>query len=186
MKIGDVVFIMHHDNDISKAISSAMNSRWSHSTRIYEVASRGAYVIETTDFEVAFGEMKRYLEDPNCELEVWTCDAITEDEAFSHMEYTRRDLVGLIYPYWQFISLGIRRILVRFGIKIPNFIRSLYTCNEVVLYSLSRSPKTSFYNIDPQSIDTEDMYQQIKADPAFKLSFYKTPGKVSKYPLEAN
>jgi hypothetical protein len=183
IQTGDVLFIMHHDNRLSRLIASAMGSRWSHSARVYEPGTRNAYVIETSDLETTFGDVRKYLEDREVEMEVWRPEvpAQLQERSMDRGRY----LIGGVYPVWQFISLGIRRLLRRIKVMIGNFLPIGYVCDQVVLYTLTDMPGTSFHGVDPQSMDTEDMYQQLVKDSAFKLVYSKSRGvAVYTYPLK--
>lgn len=163
---GDVFFLMHHDNLISKVLAWFMRSRWSHSGMIIEVA-KSTYVCETSDYEVTVGRLDRYLTDPNVTMEVWTPIEMTDEDR--EMVVNRcLENVETLYGYLQLISFGIRALLARVGIKIKNFIKQGYVCNENVLSGYVLSKATPFYGIDPKSIETQEMYVAVVGSGKFK------------------
>lgn len=169
---GDVGFLMHHDNWISKAFAWFMESKWSHSFLIHEVTDRLIYTSETSDFEVVIHCFDKYLEDPNCSIEVWRLEGLSEEKRVEIADLALKENLGQTYGYLQLFSLGLRRLLMRIGIKIPNFIRSGLVCCHHVLYGYTLAKIAGFEALDPEAIDTEEMYQKIKKK-GFKKVFEK-------------
>lgn len=161
-KPGDVAFLMHHDNWISKALSWFMKSKWSHSFLVIEQTEQFAYILETSDFEVCIADLDRYIADPQVTMEVYRFSDLSDDDAKEMVRYTTNLNLGTIYGYLQLLSFGIRSLLGRLGIQIKNFIRQGLVCDESVLVGLAyKVPE--FKGIDPKSIQTEELYQRVLA-----------------------
>jgi hypothetical protein len=163
----DVFFIMHKDNLISKAIAGAMGFWASHSGIVKEVTRQGIYTVETTDFEVVIGDFNDYINGEQVEYEVWRLPIKpTEFARIREMSEAQR---GKIYGYLQLFSFGVRRLLMKFGIKIPNFFRQGLVCCHVVTYGFKNSSLKEFADLDPESIDTKEMYDMIRTIAGAKL-----------------
>lgn len=152
-KPGDIGFV-HNGVLISKIISGAMGSKWSHSFVVIGEVHGVVMVVETSDYEVTIGPLYRYLD--GRPLSIYRLENIS-DASRSLICKRGLELLGVRYGYAQLISLGIRRLLRKFGININNFIRAGLVCCAVPLYAYE-----SILGIDPESIDTEDLYQKIK------------------------
>lgn len=178
-KTGDIAFVMHTDNWISKAIAWFMKSKWSHSLGILEQGKFGTYTLETTDFEVAIGMLERYLDDPNVEMEVWR-----PNYEMVHEDYRNKaarkwlSLYGDLYPYLQLFSLGLRRLLRRIKIKIKNFIRIGHVCDQVVIYGVNVYPIKGIQGLDSQAYDTQEFYRKVVLSKGFDLIYKKTREQV--------
>lgn len=157
-KSGDVGFIMHHDNPISKVIAWFMGSKWSHSFLVLEQTESRTYILETSDFEVCISTIDKYIADKNVTMEVWRrTDAGTSAEK-------AMPLLGEVYGYPQLLSLGLRRLLMRIGIHIQNFFHVSVVCCGV--------PLTGYqwlFGIDPKSIDTQEFYELISRYGFFRV-----------------
>lgn len=156
----DICFSMCTKNWLSKAIAWFMGSKWSHSFIVIESSKLYTYVCETSDFEVTIGVLEDYLVDPTVNLVVYrinTLSLIDRDKIVKECLKNNREMYG----YLQLISLGIRRLLKRIGIHIPNFIRQGIVCDQNVLYGYTKSRVPTLAGIDPESIDTEEFYQLI-------------------------
>lgn len=162
LKTGDIIFVMHNDNLISKLIAKAMGSKWSHSALVYGNMNGRALLCETSDFEVTLNWFDRYLKDKNVSLEVYRhkdhYNVINGNEEV--IQDMCDSILGKMYGYLQLISLGIRRLC---KLRIPNFIYSGLVCCHVVGYGLNVIKDSGFDGIDPESFDTEEMYQMIKS-----------------------
>lgn len=152
-KPGDIGFV-HNGAVISKIISWAMESKWSHSFVVIGEVHGVMMVLETSDYEVTIGPLSRYLD--GRPLSIYRLEELDEDER-SIVCIKGLNLLGSKYGYAQLISLGIRRLLRKFGININNFIRSGLVCCAVPLYAYE-----FILGVDPESIDTEDLFQKIK------------------------
>ena len=172
MKPGDIGFIIHKDNWISKAIAWFMGSKWSHTFLVIDQSSKLTYTAETSDFEVTIGTVELYKLDPNVEMEIWTNDLMSEDEKQQSAAHAYK-LYGMNYGYLQLISLGIRRLLMRVGIKIKNFFRFGIVCTAVPLEGMRHIKASGLYGIDPESIDTEELYQKIKKSNKWRKVYTK-------------
>jgi hypothetical protein len=157
-KTGDVAFVIHHENIISKIIAWFMKSKWSHSAVVYGSMGDKTFVCETSDFEVVINNLDRYLNDPRCSVEVYR-KPLTLDDAVL-IQKNSDQICGVIYGYLQLISLGIRRI---FKLKIKNFFKQGLVCCHVISYAYDGIRGTGFENLEPESFDTEELYQIIKS-----------------------
>src|SRR5574339_318080 len=102
LKPGDIGFVIHKDNWISKTIAWFMGSKWSHTAIILHPTDKRTYTIETSDFQVSIQIFEDYLKDTNIKMEIWS-PSLTDEErkiitnkALSHL--------GEIYGYLQLIS----------------------------------------------------------------------------------
>jgi hypothetical protein len=172
---GQVGFCMHHDSFISRAIAWFMGSRWSHSFMVYDTSSKQSYTIETSDFRIHNGNVGSYVKNKNVSLEIW--DFPLDDETRDRMTAACQEFHGHMYGYAQLFSLGIRRLLMRVGITIPNFIRHSVVCNQLVSYGLKESGLKPFSTLDPESIDTEELYQLVTGHKKAVLVYKKERGK---------
>ena len=153
---GDIVFIMHNESWLSKAIAKVMGSKWSHSAVVYGEAFGKTLLCETSLYQVNLDYLDRYLDDPNCEIEVYRKNGISEQgpKIRSNCDL----MLGKMYGYLQLLSLGIRRV---FRLKIPNFIHQGMVCCHVVAYALNDVDR-EFTRLDKESFDTEELYDMVK------------------------
>jgi len=162
---GDIGFVFHTGNPISRLIAWFMKSRFSHSFLVYGTLRDQTLVVETSDFEVVISTFDRYLADPRCRIEVYrptTPGKPQRDLAARHAS----ELLGTTYGYLQLLSLGLRRILRRLGVRIPNFIRQGVVCTAVPLYGWHGLGLPVLSQIDPESIDTEELHHILTQMPA--------------------
>ena len=171
MKRGSIAFIMNHKNPISRVISWGMSSKWSHTALVVDDMLGETVSVETSDFEVYMTPFAIHL-DPNASFEVY--EPVTEQGP--EVSYTAMGLVGQVYGYPQLVSIGLRRLLMKLGIKIPNFIRIGLVCCAVPGYAYKSGSIQWLKDLDPESYDTEEFYQLIKASPDFRLSHIKPQG----------
>jgi len=169
---GDVGFLMHHDNKLSKIIAWFMQSRWSHSFLVAEPTRQEIYLVETSDFQVGFGSLLDYLKDDSAEFVVYRPKNILDDERQEIVDRAKKQR-NKIYGYLQLISLGIRRLLMRINIKINNFFHQGLVCTHVITYGYHGSNIPELSKLDPESIDTEELYQIVKNSVNFELIFEK-------------
>lgn len=169
LKPGDVVFVMHNDNKLSRIIAGAMGSKWSHSALVADVGASYVWLCETSDLEVTAGTFDRYLADPAVSLEVWSHKTMTP-EARSATVKGAMAQIGTVYGFLQLLSLGVRRLCMRMGLKFGNLFRQGMVCCAVVLYGLKESV---YPTVDPEGMDTEEMYQMIKNSGQFELVLRK-------------
>lgn len=171
MKPADIGFILHQDNWISRVMAWVMGSQWSHSFIVIDTGTLDRYICETTDFEVTVSPFgRKYMMDPYVNMEIWSPIDMSEGE---RVQVSRGSVeqVGTIYGYLQLVSFAIKRFLKRFGYNIPNFLRQGMVCDHVVLYGYTQSSIPGLQGIDPESIDTEDLYQLVKQSGRFELKF---------------
>jgi hypothetical protein len=171
---GCIGFAMWNNNRISKIMSWFMQSQWSHSFYIWGFYGPYTILAETTDFEITKSTLDKYNNE-NAMLEIW--EPISDINPLSmaaHGQY----LEGQVYGYLQLISLGIRRILMRFGIKINNFFRVGAVCTAVPIVHSNMEPGIKcLYRLDPESIDTEELYQLVKNSGEYRMIYKKEYGE---------
>ena len=165
IKSGDIGFAYHKTNLLSKLLKGAMGSQWSHNFIVFDEN----YVIETTSYKIQLWELKNYLESIEHDVMIFSTDLTDQERYATQIEAIKH--VNEVYGYLQLISFGIRRLLMKFGIKIPNFFRQGLVCSAVVLYSYNKTNNKLLSKIDPESIDTEEVYQLVKNSPDFKCVF---------------
>lgn len=164
-KAGDIVFVMHHGNIISKIIAKVMGSKWSHSAIVYGEAFGKTMLCETSDFQVNLDYLDRYIEDPNCSIEVYRKAGISASGP--KIRSNCDPMLGKMYGYLQLLSLGIRRLL---RLKIKNFIHQGVVCCHVISYGL-KDVDPYFTKIEKESFDTEELYSimaKFKYDKVYK------------------
>jgi hypothetical protein len=168
MKSGDIFFVMNHGNIVSKTIAGAMDSKWSHSGIIYEVGQLETYTLETNDWCVMHGSFDHYL-NGNYSFEVYR----PKSTSAHALQATADQMHGRVYPYWQLISFGIRRLFRMIGINIRNFWRGGQVCCGIVINYLKRTEITCVQPIQPEDIDTEELYQLVLKSNEFELVLKK-------------
>jgi hypothetical protein len=156
-----------------------MGSKWSHCGIVIDRSVDRTYTTETTDYEVAIGILESYLHHPKVSIEVYRAKSLDEE--------TRRMVVSeclknlwKTYGYLQLISLGLRRLLSRYlGIKIGNFFRQGVICCGHVLSGYSKTSIPTIGGMDPESVDTEELYQLVTTlkDEKGKLVFERVAQK---------
>ena len=155
-KPGQVVFVMHNDSTLSKIIARSMGSQWSHSAVVYGSHRGKTLLCETSDVQVNLNYLERYIADPMCSVEVLEkSDLVLSDTFYTTCE----NMLGQMYGYLQLLSLGIRLLFKR---KVKNFIRSGLVCCHVIGYSLGEAEGSGINGVDPESFDTEELYQMLK------------------------
>jgi hypothetical protein len=167
-QIADVGFLIHKKNKLSKLIAWFMKSEWSHSFLVCDVG-HSTYVCETSDYQVCINTLDRYLSDENVKMKIY------RRKKMDGLENTRIKntycLLGSLYGYFQLISLGIRRLLMRVGVKIPNFIFQGVVCCHVVMHYLSQISNSFFYGVPYEALDTEEVYQMVLKSNEFELVY---------------
>lgn len=140
-----------------------MKSKWSHSGMIFEQTPKAIFTVETSKFEVVHANaLTDYIDNANVSIEVWRFNELTDEDRESISD-TAAKLRGITYGYGQLFSLGIRRILMRFGIKIDNFINWGLVCCHVITHGYSKSPIKSLSAKDPEALDTQELYELVSA-----------------------
>lgn len=124
---------MHNDNKLSKAIAWFMNSKFSHTFIILEETSLGFLICETSDYEVKYSFLGKYLDDPNCDIEIYSLGEIDNEQL---MYNNCQKIDGILYGYLQLFSFGVRSLLSRIGINIDNFIFQGIICCQVAYEAL--------------------------------------------------
>lgn len=161
-KQGDIVFVMHHGNKISRVIAWFMQSNFSHSAIVCSESFFGNILLtETSDFEVMNNTLDRYIKDENVSIEIYRDDSISDQERhFIALESFKQ--VGNLYGYLQLISFAIRNIIKRITKKtIRHFIRQGQVCCSVIGYSYQNALGNAHWlgRIDPESYETEELRQ---------------------------
>lgn len=175
-KPADIVFIMHHDSWVSRVIAWFMQSKWSHSALIFYVGAYEVFTTETNELCVKHGTLSKYLDDPNCSLEIWSPNLSIEFR--KSVAERSKYWIDSAFGWLQLISLGIRRLLMRIGIKIPNLIRQGMVCDHVILYSYGNTIDS--FPEDKESIDTEELYQIVKNCGMFSKVYEKKKNEIVK------
>lgn len=181
---GDVGFVMHHNNWISRQLGWFMKSKWSHAVLVYGKFSGGTLLVETTDYEVTYTRIEdKYLNDPEVSLEMWRPVRLSEEERKAIAERAAK-WVGEEYGWLQIFSFAVVTLLARVGIKIKNFVRQGMVCNHVVSYGYQGSNVPLMDLPDPENYHTEQVYRMVMdgvypdGAKAFKLIFMKNRGEV--------
>lgn len=160
-KPGDIFFINHHDNPLSKVIAWFMKSSFSHSGLILEQTSKRTYTLETSDYEVTQSLFEDYIDDPYVSIEVYRKEDLSDEEREDIMERALAvDNAG--YGYLQLLSFAVKRLLKRVNISIPNIIRQGLVCCHVVLYGYQGSGIKELDKVDPENWDTQELYDFVK------------------------
>lgn len=171
LNTGDIAFIMHHDNLISRTLSWFMGSKWSHCFLILGEYPQGTYILETSDFEVCISILDKYLIDEQCSIEIYS-GGISKEEADV---VTNKAMITLgdVYGYLHLLGLGIRRLFRKVGIKIGNPLKGGVVCCCVPMLGYQDSSIQDLAKSDWQDNDTEDLYQIVKNSPQMKLVYEK-------------
>ena len=179
---GDIGFVMHWDNPMSKVIAWVLSLgakdrsvRISHSFGIIGSWLGYHWCAETSDFQMGLNVLDRYEKDPHCSIEIWRHPDILEED---HVQLISQGigLTGHLYAYLQMISMLVRRLFKLFGIEISNFITlGAGVCCSVPLYMHQNVPSSPLREIDPESIDTMDL-RELLISSGFKLVYEKCVG----------
>jgi len=163
---GDIGFLIHKDSWMSRVIAWFMGSRWSHTFLVVEKGVFCTWVSETTETIICTGILNNYLDDIEVEMEIFR-PKITPGEKHKVVERCLENH-GKWYAYIQFISQGIRLLLKKIGIKIPNFLPYGLQCNSHVLTGYCLTSIPGLEGIVPQSVDTEELYQIVRSSEYFE------------------
>lgn len=156
--IGDVVFVYHKNNIISKLMAKIMGSNWSHCAVVYAIYEDRVLLCETSDWQVNLNWYDRYELDENCSLEVLRHPLADFTKQHNKLQDNCDIILGSIYPYIQLLSLGIRCLLKR---KIKNFIKWNFVCCHVVRQAFDNVPNSDISELEQKSFDTEELYQYL-------------------------
>lgn len=172
-KPADVGFCITHTNWVSRAIAWFTGSKWSHAFLVKEITPKHTYIQETNSFCVTIDYLESHIINPDQSIEIWSPIDISDSEREEIVEEAYIKTYGYVYGYMQLISFGIRRLLMRIGIKINNFFRQGVVCDHVVSYGYKKSSIPELTNIDPESIDSEELYQIVITCGKFKKIYEK-------------
>lgn len=157
---GDIGFVMHHKNPISRLIAWFMGSRWSHSFVVLGDLHGLTQIRETSDFQIVTSSLARYLNEPSDSVCILRLSEFTDSERAQMAARVMAE--EALYGYLQLPSLGFRRLLMRAGIRIKNVIRQGVACCAVPMIAMNATAK--YQDLDPESIDTEELFQMLLAD----------------------
>jgi hypothetical protein len=157
---------------LSKTIAWFMGSKWSHVALVMEQTDRFCYITETSDYEVVVHILDDYISNKDYMFEVYRPINLTDGMKLFIVTQSLFNL-GATYGYLQLLSLGLRRLLMRIGIRIDNFSKQGIICVGHVLYGYYHSNIIPLNMLDPESIDTEEFYQIVKALPDFEKVWEK-------------
>lgn len=160
-KNGDIVFVMHRGNWLSRVIAWFMGSKFSHTALVSVEDVYGRIMLtETSDFEVTMNTLNRYIADPTVSIEVYRDEKLNFDSRNRVASVSLKQL-GELYGWLQLFSFAIRSIIKKITKKdIGNFIRQGRVCCAVVGYSFQEAiPSHWLSQIDPESYDTEELRQ---------------------------
>jgi len=167
IKPADIVFVMHHDNKLSKAIAWFMNSRWSHSAIVADVTERDVYLHETSDTQTKVGMLSRYLNSPGTEVEIWSFNMLSKTEQSAAISESAK-YHDKMYGYIRLLGAGLRRLLIKIGFKKAPMLLPIGGPLCMMI------PHAGLKKIYPQmptvgTIDTEELYKWVKDRAILKL-----------------
>lgn len=178
LKPGDIVFYMGYKSKLSGMFAKIMGSKWSHCFTIMQQTDEYTYLIETSDFEFTICYLDRYLLDPAVTMHFFRFPV--DDETGKKMvSHTLATYYGEVYGYLQLLSFGLGLLVKKIGKwfgkdwHIKNFIRQGAVCTAGPLSALSVSGLEGWQGVDPESIQTEEFYQRVVADPRAQLIYTK-------------
>ena len=168
---GDVVFIMHNDNTLSKIIAKFMKSKWSHSAVVIGHLNGEPVLCETSDLQTGFNMLDRYIVGPECDVRVYR-RKLSKVQKLKVFENAKKQN-GIPYGWFQLLSFAIRRIILNtFGKRINNFIRQGQVCCATVGYCLQGLGGFELSKLDPESYDTQELEDMMEKN-GFKIVFEK-------------
>lgn len=180
---GDIYFTRDYSSKLSGIFAWFMKSWVSHCGVIHHQTDRNTYCIETSNLEVGFADFDRYLKSKEHRVEVWRlCRVRTPTRLM--IAHAPEEVVETLYGYLQLLTLALRRLLMRLGLKIPNFIRQGMVCTAIPLIGLRRTKIKGLTGIDPESIDTAELrdvcidLQDESGSQVFKCVFIKWRGQL--------
>jgi len=109
---GDIIFVMHHDNKLSKLFAWFMMSDWSHCGIFADVGSFDEYIHETSDTQTKVGLFSLYENDPNCSFVVVRVPGITPAAMDKAAQYHNK-----LYGYVRLLGAAVRCLAKRIGFK---------------------------------------------------------------------
>lgn len=138
-----------------------MNFPFSHSGIVESVHGSKIYLRETSDFDVGLSLLNHYLEDPHTGFEVWSFPEI-HDTVRDQMVNRSGQLDGDVYGYLQIVTLAVRCLMKRVGLKpFRNFLKIGTVCCHVVALAYQISGIREMVLDDYESEDTADLYQRV-------------------------
>jgi len=128
-----------------------MGSQWSHCFVVAGEFQGRPLVIETSDFEVVYGHLNKYLDGRKIEFFTVSNDQIQIEYAIKYAQ----SLIGTRYAWERLLSWAIKLKILKF---FPVFPKSNAICTDIPLTAWENVLK-----IKPKSINTEQLYQHLKA-----------------------
>jgi hypothetical protein len=116
--------------------------------------------------------MNERFSDPGITFEIWSPKNVTNDQRLEAVKMVESN-IGKMYGYAQLLSLALKGLLKRVGIKIPNFIHLGITCNENAADAIKTYDFVELQHIDFKDIDTQDLYQLVYRCGKFELTHSK-------------
>jgi hypothetical protein len=168
---GDIFFVMHKNNILSRLIAKWMGSKWSHCGLVIEHGNLFIHTSETSDFQIVGSYLESYMLNDKVELEVLRLPIQQAFGVQMALDATTRN--QWLYGWLQLlVSFNIKLLLKRVNIKIKNFIRMGLVCNHHVLYACQKSGLEFFNSLDVEEYETQETYEMLKAQGA-RTIFYK-------------
>ncbi len=127
-----------------------MGSQWSHCGLVVGQFEGKTLVIETSDFEVVYGELEKYLDGRKIQFFTVSKDQNKIDQAIKKA----KSLVGTRYSWERLPSWAIKLKLLK---CFPIFPKSNVICTDVPLVAWEDVLK-----INPKTVHTEMLYQTLK------------------------
>jgi hypothetical protein len=167
-KPGDIFFVMHHDSWLSKTIAWFMGSKWSHCGIILEETKFRTYTCETSDFEIVYSDLERYLHDPQVTMKVIRLPVSEDVGVDMAINATTRN--QMMYGHLQLLfSLSVVELFRKIHIQIKNYLRQGIVCCEHVLYACKLSRIVELVSLDPYQLDTQQTHDILIACGAIEI-----------------
>lgn len=156
---GDIVF-SRDTTTVSKIIQWFLGCKWSHVFIVLDPDEDHTYILETSSYEVWINTLESYDVDPNAEYAVYRADLPPKVRSVVVKKCFEQK--GKSYGYLQLFSLGLRSLLKKMKIVIPNLLRHGVVCCHIVMYGFRHSGIPQFHGMDPEALDTADVYDRVR------------------------
>jgi hypothetical protein len=147
---GDIGFVITTNNIFSRIFAWFMNSQWSHTF----VVINDKETIETDMIKVHINTLSDHIDDKNKNLEIWSPICSQEHREIIYEE--AKKLLGIKYGYFKMIMIGVRRLIMKLGIKIGLLYSKGTICSDVPIAGLVKSGL-----LNTKNIDTQELYENI-------------------------